>query len=221
MGFTPRRRRTAAATGDGQEARAGRARRLLHVRRGSLDLLRGHRHRGRGHLPAGSVRLGRCRRAGSSPFDGTVFLACSGAKSANIRTSNPPGSDLPGVYVQQGEELDAAGAVRRPLAESEKFTPELVVLSIGGNDAGFSTIGVMCLVPGNCADKALVVDRRPRARCASRWTRRSPRCARRSRSTPVVVTAYPDPIFRGQGRPRLRRPLNDQLRNCSQVALLA
>ena len=60
----------------------------------------------------------------------------------------------------------------------------------------------MCLVPGNCADKALVVDRRPRRRCASRWTRRTPRCARRSPETPVVVTAYPDPIYRGQGRPR-------------------
>ena len=167
-----------------------------------------------------------CRRAPSawamqagrlSPFDGTVFLACSGAKSANIRTSNPPGSDLPGVYVQQGEELTQL-AHYEALAESEKFTPELVVLSIGGNDAGFSTIGVMCLVPGNCADKA------------SWWTgglgevRKSldatyTQVREAFPDTPVVVTAYPDPIYRGKGD-LAPATLNDQLRNCSQVALL-
>ncbi len=166
-----------------------------------------------------------CRRAPSAwamqagrlaPFDGTVFLACSGAKSANIRTSNPDGSDLPDVFAQQGEGSTQL-AHYQELAGSEKFTPELVVLSIGGNDAGFSTIGVMCLVPGNCADKA------------SWWTgglgevRRSldetyTQVREAFPGTPVVVTAYPDPIYRGKGD-LAPATLNDQLRNCSQVAL--
>ncbi len=166
-----------------------------------------------------------CRRAPSawamqagrlSPFDGTVFLACSGAKSANIRTANPAGSDLPGVFAQQGEGSTQLEHYQE-LAESEKFTPELVVLSIGGNDAGFSTIGVMCLVPGNCADKAswwtggLAEVRRSLDETYTQVREAFP-------DTPVVVTAYPDPIYRGKGD-LPPATLNDQLRNCSQVAL--
>ncbi|WP_028650131.1 GDSL-type esterase/lipase family protein [Nocardioides halotolerans] len=166
-----------------------------------------------------------CRRAPSAwamqagrlaPFDGTVFLACSGAKSANIRTSNPDGSDLPKVFVQDGEGATQL-AHYRELAASEKFTPELVVLSIGGNDAGFSTIGVMCLVPGNCAEKG-------------HWWTGGLADVRRSLDatytqvrdafpgTPVVVTAYPDPIYRGKGE-LAPASADDVLRRCSQVAL--
>ena len=166
-----------------------------------------------------------CRRAPSawamqagrlSPFDGTVFLACSGAKSANIRSMNPPGSDLPGVYAQQGEGSTQL-AHYQELAETEQFTPELVVLSIGGNDAGFSTIGVMCLVPGNCADKAswwtggLAEVRRSLDETYAQVREAFPK-------TPVVVTAYPDPIYRGKGD-LAPATVNDQLRKCTQVAL--
>ena len=151
MGFTP---------GDGGEQPAITGKKHVLVALGD-SYMSGE---GASIFYAGTDTAGKdtCRRAPSawamqagrmSPFDGTVFLACSGAKSANIRTANPPGSDLPGVYAQQGEGSTQL-AHYKELAESEQFTPELVVLSIGGNDAGFSTIGVMCLVPGNCADKA-------------------------------------------------------------------
>jgi lysophospholipase L1-like esterase len=166
-----------------------------------------------------------CRRAPSAwaiqagrlaPFDGTVFLACSGAKSANIRTSNPAGSDLPAVFAQRGEGTTQLEHYRQ-LAADQGFTPELVVLSIGGNDAGFSTIGVMCLVPGNCADKGhwwtdgLAEVRRSLDETYAQVRETFP-------DTPVVVTAYPDPIYRGKGDLQ-PATVNDQLRNCSQVAL--
>lgn len=168
-----------------------------------------------------------CRRAPSAwavqagqqpPFDGTLFLACSGAVTANIRTSNPEGSGLPGIFVQRGEGKTQLEQYADRLA-ADDFTPQLVVLSIGGNDAGFSTIGVMCLVPGNCADKG------------SWWTGGLAEVRASLDATftqvreafdgvPVVVTAYPDPIFRGRGD-QAPATANDKLRSCSQVALRA
>ena len=56
------------------------------------------------------------------PFDGTLFLACSGAVTANIRTSNPEGSGLPGIFVQKGEGKTQLEQYADRLA-ADDFTP--------------------------------------------------------------------------------------------------
>ena len=123
------------------------------------------------------------------PFDGTLFLACSGAGSSNIRTdpdSRPAPAPQPG---EPGTQL----AQYRTLQERTPFTPSLVVLSIGGNDAGFSTIGLMCLAPGDCNDKQeLWLNGLDQVERTLRGTYAEVRAA--FPGTPVVVVPYPDPI---------------------------
>lgn len=135
------------------------------------------------------------------PFDGTLFLACSGAGSSNIRTdpdSRPAPAPQPG---EPGTQL----AQYRALQERTPFTPSLVVLSIGGNDAGFSTIGLMCLAPGDCNDKQdLWLNGLDQVERTLRSTYDEVRAA--FPGTPVVVVPYPDPIADGDIR-------------CDQVAL--
>ena len=83
-------------------------------------------------------------------------------------------------------------------AEMERtgMKPKMIVMSLGGNDSGFSTIGAMCLAPGNCQDRAEL------------WTGTLETLEVRLMEVyhqidllfpdvPVVVTAYPDPIFDG------------------------
>ncbi len=58
-----------------------------------------------------------------------IFRACSGARTPAIDTSDQ-------------------------LANLDEFNIELVIVSVGGNDAGFARLGQACLAPGNCADVA-------------------------------------------------------------------
>ncbi|GAB3831644.1 GDSL-type esterase/lipase family protein [Dactylosporangium cerinum] len=132
-------------------------------------------------------------------FDGLMFLACSGARTANVLTEKPtvPSADatLTRVGVPEPEpmvgeahtQLDAYNAVRG------RFTPKLVVLSIGGNDAGFSTIGEMCLAPANCNKMSYL------------WMQSLDQVRKQLRATylevdaafpgvPVLIVPYPDPI---------------------------
>ncbi len=139
-----------------------------------------------------------CRRSPTSwaaaagqqaPFDGLVFLACSGARTRNVR-DDPSSSPTPqSQYNEPGTQL----AQYKARQESEKFTPSLVVLSIGGNDAGFSTIGLMCIAPGNCNKKStLWTDGLDQVQRLLEGTYDDVRAT--FPDTPVVVVPYPDPI---------------------------
>lgn len=138
-----------------------------------------------------------------SPFDGLAFLACSGARTRNIRTDV---SSKPTPEPQTGEP-DTQLAQYRTLQEENEFTPGLVVLSIGGNDAGFSTIGLMCLAPGNCNDMAFLWERGlDQVETVLRGTYAE--VLETFPDTPVAVMAYPDPIYN-----------EDTTANCDDVAL--
>jgi lysophospholipase L1-like esterase len=168
-----------------------------------------------------------CRRAPSAwavqagylpPFDGTIFLACSGAVSKNVRTTTPPGSGLPAASAQAGEG-DPQLRQYEKLAEAPgaHVTPALVVLSLGGNDAGFSTIGLMCLAPGNCQEEQkLWNDGLADVGRSLDETFGQVRAA--FPGVPVVVTAYPDPIFRPVGG-ELEPSQQDAYEDCHQLAL--
>ncbi|MEV6494805.1 GDSL-type esterase/lipase family protein, partial [Actinoplanes sp. NPDC051633] len=157
---------------------------------------------------ADPARGDQCRRAPTawavaasrSPwFDGLEFLACSGARTWNVLPTPPaaPDADVTltrkGVPGQAADRGDARTQLDEYLAGDKGFTPAMAVLSVGGNDAGFSTIGQMCLAPGHCNDRSQL------------WTTSMAQVERNLRATyvamddafpgvPVAVVPYPDPI---------------------------
>ncbi|MFI1991675.1 GDSL-type esterase/lipase family protein [Actinoplanes sp. NPDC020271] len=121
-----------------------------------------------------------CRRAPSAwaalvtqdrmTFDGLKFMACSGARA-------------PGVINQ----------VKAYHDEVKSYVPAMVVVSLGGNDAGFASIGEMCLAPGDCSsaedmwmNSFDVVKQQLRLAYGA--------VDQEFKRTPVVVVPYPDPI---------------------------
>ncbi|MDP8928254.1 MAG: GDSL-type esterase/lipase family protein [Actinomycetota bacterium] len=90
----------------------------------------------------------------SDRIDSVVFLACSGALAKHV-DSQPQYPDepigRPPVYGRRGlPQLWHYEWLRtQPPTQLEV---ELVVVGIGGNDAGFGVIGQTCVGPGNCAE---------------------------------------------------------------------
>jgi hypothetical protein len=127
------------------------------------------------------------------PFDQVAFLACSGARTWNIQSADtaPVRPGAPAPHPQAGEERTQLDAYRHEYGDS--FTPAMVVAGVGGNDAGFSTIGLMCLAPGTCSSQGKL------------WTGALAQVRQNLRDTyqqldavfpdtPVVAVGYPDPI---------------------------
>jgi lysophospholipase L1-like esterase len=124
-----------------------------------------------------------------------VFLACSGADSWNLRYSEGRRADqepvpepqyLPGL-TQLAEYRDRFAG---------KGAPALVVLSIGGNDAGFASIGLTCLAPGDCNDDqpSKLWSDGNLDRVENRLRQVYAQIRTTFRATPVVVAPYPDPL---------------------------
>jgi lysophospholipase L1-like esterase len=124
------------------------------------------------------------------PFTGLAFLACSGAGTDNVNSSGP-------MKTQTGEpgtQLNQYQTNQNPKS-GHPITPWLVVVTVGGNDAGFGSIGQMCLAPGSCADRwpshlrlnNLSAVQNALARTYDQIGRTFPR-------TPVLVVGYPNPI---------------------------
>lgn len=157
-----------------------------------------------------------CRRSTTSwsmiaghqpPFDKVVSFACSGADSPNIRRAPEEGATkvealkagflepVPFPQFEGGktqlEEYDAWASTM-----PADFAPDLVVLSVGGNDAGFSSIGLTCVVPGSCnaaEPQALWADGNM-DRLENRLRQVYTEVADTFPETPVVVIPYPDPV---------------------------
>ena len=130
-------------------------------------------------------------------FDSVAFLACSGARTFNVRHEQPPPEDGPKPepqYNEPGTQLDQVDALKKRLGEG--FDPSLVVVSLGGNDAGFSTIGIMCLAPGDCIDKrGLWESNLDEVGAALKATFGEIRTE--FPKAPVLVIPYPAPIYTG------------------------
>ncbi len=128
-------------------------------------------------------------------FDGLVFLACSGARTYNVRPDELGVAETPEPRRQDGEpgtQLDQYA----DLFQEDDFVPGLVVISIGGNDAGFSTIGKACAVPGSCNTEDMrnwFTDELPQVQ--EELTSTFAKVREAFPRTPVVATAYPDPIY--------------------------
>lgn len=151
-----------------------------------------------------------CRRAstawavlaGQTRFRGLVFLACSGADSFNIRDEELD-SWSPEPEAQPGEGLTQLARWRATYAEKVP-DPALVVVSAGGNDAGFSKIGLTCLAPGDCNDEE------PEAlwgkgnldRVENRLRQTYAQVREQFGTSPVAVIPYPDPVAKADGCPQ-------------------
>ena len=118
--------------------------------------------------------------------DRLAFYACSGATGSDIvdRAQHP--GEPPGGAMSQSKQLEA-------LLDIDAVVP-LILVSIGGNDAGFSDIGTECLAPGNCVVRG------------QRWLDDLQRVAQRvdeaynsirsvaGNDVPVLAVPYPVPI---------------------------
>lgn len=122
------------------------------------------------------------------PFD-LVFLACSGAKAAEVyqpadRSSKSDEKGLNQVALAK-DELKQAGV-------AEGNVP-VVLLSIGGNDSFFGVIAQACLAPGDCA--ALSSAWRANLRNLAEPLRGTYGAVQASfPGAPVLVVPYPIPI---------------------------
>lgn len=145
-------------------------------------------------------------------FDSVAFLACSGARTYNVRYEVPPPEEgeesKKAQYNEPATQLDQVDALRERLGED--FDPSLVVISLGGNDAGFSTIGIMCLAPGNCSDKRDLWESNL-DEVGDALSKTFGELRDEFPNAPVLVTAYPAPIYTLDGDPV----------SCDQVALSA
>lgn len=76
-----------------------------------------------------------------------VFRACSGARARNL-------VGVAGVDQQYaGEGIQVDRALQELRSADSELDPALVVLSIGGNDAGFRQVGSSCLSLDSCNDE--------------------------------------------------------------------
>jgi hypothetical protein len=78
---------------------------------------------------------------------GLDFLACSGARTAEV-DGGESDADPPGGIAGHGDQLGYLLATRN---EAEIGAIDVVLVSVGGNDVGFSTIVKACLLPESCA----------------------------------------------------------------------
>jgi len=127
-------------------------------------------------------------------FNHVTFLACSGARTYNVMANGHAQDGEPGTQVKEIRKL------------GRSYRPKLAIVSLGGNDAGFSTIGRTCLAPGNCdGQRALFEGNLPQVGAALISAYKSIRSA--LPGTPVVAVPYP-------------QPLDDQ-KSCQEIALSA
>lgn len=84
-----------------------------------------------------------------------LFLACSGAKSHQLlkdaQYSGEPTSPWSSRHGERGPEGQAQLPQAIEAIQALDLKPEIVLISIGGNDAGFGEIGQTCGLAGDCS----------------------------------------------------------------------
>jgi lysophospholipase L1-like esterase len=133
-----------------------------------------------------------------TPFTHASFLACSGARTINVLPQ--PGTPHPctphesGPCPQSGESATQVDQVAALTAKLPHYKPDLVILSLGGNDAGFAELGKACVAPGNCtAQRNLFLGNLRLVQSDLLKTYYSIRAA--LPDTPIAVVPYPQPLY--------------------------
>lgn len=130
------------------------------------------------------------------------FRACSGAKSISTDAWEDSGELESGEVL--GDQFDAwekeqnslLGQFRRFDDASYEGAPaaddvDLVLLSLGGNDGGFSTIGTACFMPGSCRSAVNAIREQDLETVSSRVEVGLREADQRFPDTPILVVAYP------------------------------
>ncbi len=125
---------------------------------------------------------------------GLSFVACSGATTPDVTGVDAAGARVPGQYPRSGAGVLGARpqvAVLRDIAR-----PDVVLISIGGNDAGFAEIGTGCATPGlpDCLRSASFWLRRLDTVVYPALVRTYTAVRRAAEGAPVFALTYPDPI---------------------------
>lgn len=123
-----------------------------------------------------------------------AFLGCSGARTYNVIGTADGGGD---AQIQPGETGTQVDQIKALKKANSGFDPKLVIVGIGGNDAGFATIGEICVVPGDCSSQRALFERNlPAVRRALVATYSS--IEKALPGIPVVAIPYPQPIADSQ-----------------------
>ncbi|MET9513184.1 GDSL-type esterase/lipase family protein [Streptomyces flavidovirens] len=121
-------------------------------------------------------------------FDRLLFTACSGARTFQVLASDDPkASPQPPLPRTQIDEL---------IQQLPSFRPAMVIVSLGGNDAGFASIGQACLAPSSCDDdvvKPLFTENLPSVQRALTETYKSLK-KHLPPNVPIVAVPYPQLI---------------------------
>ena len=133
-----------------------------------------------------------------TPFTHVSFLACSGARTINVLPQ--PGPPHPckahdsGPCPQSGESATQVDQIAALTSQLPHYKPNLVILSLGGNDAGFADLGQACVAPGDCsAEQNLFLGNLRLVQSDLLKTYRSIRAV--LPDTPVAVVPYPQPLY--------------------------
>jgi hypothetical protein len=140
-----------------------------------------------------------CRRAPSAygvriattshRFDQVVFLACSGARSYHVIAADSGDH----TRVQTGEPATQIQQIKQLKQRNPGFRPALVLVGLGGNDAGFGTLGEMCLAPGDCSTQRKLLEHNlPQVEHALLATFGS--LKRVLPGVPILAVPYPQPV---------------------------
>ena len=139
--------------------------------------------------------------------DRILFVACSGAKARHVHLEPQyDGEPRPEVLppLEDGKGRTQLGQYDE-LAERGGVDVELVLVSIGGNDAGFGDLAQTCVGPGDCSETG------------QRWLDALPQVAQkvgpayaaisdRFPDVPVLVVPYPIPLNESGCRDSLLSP---------------
>lgn len=139
-----------------------------------------------------------CRRAPSAyavrvatdRFDHVAFLACSGARTYHVISRQDDPDHAKGQTGEPGTQIDQMKELK---LRNPAFQPALVVVGLGGNDAGFGTLVETCLAPGDCStQRGRFEGNLPNVERALIATYAS--LQRAFPRVPIVVVPYPEPI---------------------------
>jgi hypothetical protein len=83
--------------------------------------------------------------------DKVLFLACSGAVARDLWQGRPNGTDPVPQLTRYRDAMSDGPDDTDPEHDLDEADVTAVLVSLGGNDAGFGDIGKACLAPGDCS----------------------------------------------------------------------